>query len=347
MARHLAVRLTVVAIAMLTPCGAAAQAGGARRLAFDSVVGVQDLFHEARDWPTALVFDPFLSAQITNGLQAALRPKFWRLNGEWELVLDQASVQYEGHWGSNWRVEAGRFPSPIGLGMTENRSNVNAGVMWWHRPYYMPLPSLGVDAPRLSLVSAIYPDGVVVSTSAEHWDARAAALDMAPVQFWRGETGTDRNLNLVYGAGITPIQGLRVGIATAHGDLTDAPAGHYRMFNVEGEYAFGYTRISGEWTHDRFDLSSGEFSAHGWTMQVQQTLTPRLFAHARATTIESPEATRDGTVSRTFRAIDTTVGFRLTPEFTARFGYSVLRTWNAAPLDHHAGVSFMWSRRWW
>lgn len=332
-------------LAWATPV--AAQFGGSRRVAIDTVIGAQDIFLETRDWPTAVVFDPFVSAQVLPGVQAAVRPKFWRMNGAWELALDQASVQYERHWGSNWRIEAGRFPSPIGLGMTENRSNINPGVLWWHRPYYMPLPGLGAGAPRVSLVSAIYPDGVIVSTSTDHWDARAAVVNRPPVEFWHGETGADRRANTIAGVGVTPRAGLRVGVAMAQGDLTDAPLGDYRMVNLEAEYAFGYTRISGEWTRDVFDVAAGRQVARGWTLQAQQTIAPRVFAHARATVIESPEVTAGGAPLRTFRSIDTTLGYRLNADVTARIGYSAVRAWTGGPLDHQAGLSLMWARRWW
>jgi hypothetical protein len=321
---------------------------GSRRVAFDTVVGVQDIFAETRDWPTAVVLDPFVGIEIVPHLQAAVRPKVWRLNGEWELVLDQASVQYAFHAGSNWRVEAGRFPSPIGIGMTENRPNINPSVLWWHRPYYMPLPRLGSGAPMVSLVAATYPDGVAVATSSDHWDLRGALVNKAPVAFWQGESGADPKVNTIIGAGITPRQGLRVGVGTAWGDLTDADAGRYRMVNVEGDYSVGYTRVSGEITRDRFEMPGGTHVAWGWTLQAQQTLTPRLYAHARATDIHAPVlAAGLSPRTQTYRSIDTTVGFRVDPEVTLKVGYSAVATWGASQVDHQAGVSLMWSRRWW
>ena len=72
---------------------AAAQSSGSRRLALDTVIGVQDLFDTARDWPTVGMFDTYTSAEIGRGLQLSVRPKVWRLNGEWDLVIDQASLQ--------------------------------------------------------------------------------------------------------------------------------------------------------------------------------------------------------------------------------------------------------------
>ncbi len=328
-----------------TPAGA--QSSGARRLALDTVIGVQDLFDTARDWPTVGMFDTYASAEIGRRLQISVRPKIWRLNGEWDLELDQASVQYSFQKGSNWRVEAGRFPSPIGRGMTENRSNVNGSVLWWHRPYYMPLPSLGLDAPMVSLISAVYPNGVLVTTSGDWWDARAALVDEAPVRFWQGDAGTDRRPNAIVGAGVTPRQGLRGGVATSWGDLTETPAGRYRMVNVEAEYAFAYTRISGEWTRDRFEMPGADHTARGWTLQAQQTLTPRLFAHARTTTIRSPEVMGvQAPRERTFRSIDTTVGYLIDADLTLKGSYSAVKN-GLAPVDHQAGVSLMWARRWW
>jgi hypothetical protein len=344
-----AIRTVLLALLLALPASVAAQDGGSRRVAIDTVIGVQDVFAETRDWPTVLMFDPFISAEVHRHTQVAVRPKFWRLNGEWALVLDQASVQHEFRRGSNWRIEAGRFPSPVGLGMTQNRANVNPSVYWWHRPYYMPLPSLGSREPMVALVSATYPTGVLVSTSGDAWDARAALVDTAPVQFWQDEAArTDARVNAVVGGGFRPRQGLRLGAATAWGDLTRGAGGQYRMLNVEGEYAFGYTEMSGEWTLDRFDLATGRHTAWGWTLQATQTMTPRLFAHSRATVMGAPQVKDNGaSIRRSFRSIDTTVGYRLDAELTLRVGYSALRSFTAARTDHQAGLSLVWSRRWW
>lgn len=337
-----------VAATVLLPVASAHAQTTSRRVALDTVIGVQDIFDSTRDWPTVGVFDTYASAELARRLQVSVRPKFWRLNGEWDLVLDQASLQYSFRRGTNWRIEAGRFPSPVGLGMTENRSNVNGSVLWWHRPYYQPLPMLGVGAPMVSLISAAYPNGVLVTTSSDRWDARAAVVDKAPVEFWSGDTGASRHPNVIVGAGVTPRQGLRAGAATSWGDLMkSATGGGYRQINVEGEYAFGYTRLSGEWTRDRFDVPRGRFTAWGWTMQAQQTFTPRLFAHARTTAIHSPEILGvPEPRERHFQSLDATVGYYVDPEVTLKVSYSAVRN-GRVPVDHQAGVALMWARRWW
>jgi hypothetical protein len=325
-----------------------------RRVAVDTVIGTQDYVDDDGTSPAQYVVDAFTTAQIRPHWQVSFRPKVWRTRGDWEGLVDQLSVETDFRRGSNWRIEVGRFPMPIGLGMTENRADLNAGMIWWHRAYYMPLPSLGADVPRVSLVSAVYPEGVQVSTSGAHWDARGALVDRAPVQFWHAAPGSTRGPNGVAGGGVTPWQGFRLGAGVAWGqfaDATDARGGlDYRMASVEGEYAFGYTKISGEWTHDRFETVAGDRISKGWTLQAQQTLTPRIFVHVRASGITSPEVSRSvpaTTIDRAYRSIDTTIGYRLTPQFTLRLGHTAMRGFTSQDYDQQVGFSFMWTRRWW
>lgn len=347
----------VVVLTCAWPAGAQEPGrGGARAVAFDSVVGVQDFWADGGSWPAQVVFDVSGTVEVARGVQATFRPKIWRIRGDWRTLVDQASVRYEFRRASNWRVEAGRFPSPVGLGMTENRPNLNPGVVWYQRPYYQPLPSLGTGAPRLSLVSAVYPYGAQVSTSTGRWDARAAVLDRAPIEFWVQDRGVPHRANVVLGGGLTPRQGIRVGAASAVGRLpapaaalaAGTPGWSYRLLNVEAEAAVAYTKISAEWTDDRIDLPGGPRSATGWAVQGRQTLTPRLFAHARVTHVSAPAAAAGGTsVTHESRAVDTTVGFLATPEIVIRVGHAAIRSFTTPETDHQVGLSMMWSRRWW
>ena len=122
------------------------------------------------------------------------------------------------------------------------------------------------------------------------------------------------------------------------------------MANIEAEYAFGHTRISGEWTRDTFESLASDRVAHGWTLQAEHALSPRVFVHARATGVRAPEAAsvRDPEhVTRTFRSLDSTVGFRVTREVTLRAAYTAIRRFDASEVDHQVGVSAFWSARWW
>lgn len=351
MRRACAVLGAITILGMARPAlGQSASGAGERRLAFDLVIGAQDFFRETRNWNAQFIIDPFIELQIRKGLSATVRPKIWRINGAWDTVLDQASVQYQFRAGSEWRIEAGRFPSPIGYGMTENRGNLNGGVIWWHRPYYMPLPLLGPGLPMVSLVSAVYPNGIHAATSTTRWDARVALVDRPPVEFWYGESRGARSPQVIAGGGLTPRQGLRIGTGVATGRLVRtslAPASHYRLVNVEGELSFGYTKISGEWTSDRFRVDSRQSMARGWTLQAQHTITPRLFVHNR-TTAMTASAALGSAVRQTYRSTETTIGYRVDAETTLRVGHAAIKSWSTgAPIDHQVGLSLIWARRWW
>ncbi len=347
--------MAVSLIAFVCAAPVAAQERGARgrrAIALDTVVGVQDFWADAGQWRTQVVFDLASTVEVAGGVQASFRPKLWRVRGEWKTLVDQASIRAEFRRGSNWRLEAGRFASPVGLGLTENRPNLNPGVVWYYRPYYAPLPSLGARAPRMSLVSTVYPYGGQVSTSTGHWDARAAVLDRAPVEFWQQTPGTPRRANVMAGGGITPRQGLRVGVATAAGRLPPAPATAgsgwpYRLLNVEGEFAFARTKVSGEWTRDEFKSPTRSHTATGWTLQGRQTITPRIFAHSRLSAVTAPAAAGTAFVTRTYRSIDTTVGYLVSPDVTVRVGHAALKSYTLTDIDHQFGASLIWTRRWW
>jgi hypothetical protein len=350
MTRPLPVLLVLALAIPITARPASAQISGAsvsRHVAFDTVMGYQDFFREERDWPAQLLVDAYFAVEPRPRWQVSFRPKVWRTQGDWEVMVDQASVRREFRKGSNWRIEAGKFPSIIGYGVMENRPNLNAGVLWWHRPYYMPLPSLGPTMPVVSLVSTTYPWGVQVGTSATHWDARGAIVDRAPVEFWRGDDRASRRPHGVVGGGLTPLPGMRIGAGAAWGQLVRGERhSGYRMLNIEGELAVGYSKVSGEWTTDHFDARGLDATASGWTLQLQHTLTPQLFAHTRVTAIRSSSALGSDT-RRTYRSIDTTIGYRLDPELTLRVAHTAIRSWTVPDIDHQIGVSLMWARRWW
>ena len=351
MTRPLSIPIFLVLVMLIGVRPTAAQAPGAsvsRRVAFDTVIGYQDFFREERDWPAQVLVDAYAAIEPRSQWQVSFRPKVWRTQGEWELIVDQASVRREfRRRSSNWRIEAGKFPSMIGYGVMENRPSLNASVIWWHRPYYMPLPSLGATMPMVSLVSTTYPWGAQIGTSAMHWDARAAVVDRAPVEFWRGDDRASRSPHGVVGGGVTPVPGLRLGAGTAWGQLVNGERDSaYRMVNIEGELALGYSKISGEWTSDRFDARGREATARGWTVQLQHTLTPQVFAHTRVTAIEA-SATLGSDARRRYRSIDTTVGYRLDPDLTLRVAHTALKSWTVSHIDHQVGVSLMWARRWW
>ena len=152
--------------------------------------------------------------------------------------------------------------------------------------YFSPLPSFDYRFDRVQLLSGGYPLGAMASLSSSRWDARAGATDGTPTRS-RRMMSNDRppaQPQFVAGGGIVPIAGLRVGAGFAHGlyraqipesTLPTARSASATIFNLEGEYSIGYTRVVGEWIVDRFESSTTPAVARGYLLEAVRTLSPR------------------------------------------------------------------------
>jgi len=150
---------------------------------------------------------------------------------------------------------------------------------------------------------------------------------------------------------------LRLGVAGAAGnyatrdELRDPPGIDRRltMLSFEGEYAFRYTKLSGELTRESFDAGVARDTAATWFVQGTQILSPRWFVAARQEGTSAPPF--GGALSRgprmIYKTVETAVGFRLSPEVTVRGSFFASKFYTRSDYDHQAGVSFVWSRRWW
>ena len=117
------------------------------------------------------------------------------------------------------------------------------------------------------------------------------------------------------------------------------------VFNLEGEYAVGYTRIAGEWIMDSFETASAPAVARGYLA--------RGGPHAHAAMVYGgPHDARDDaclrgrrsrpqerTAPRTPRSATA-----LTPEITLKAGYQGSRTYTRVDWDHAAAVSIVFGR---
>src|SRR5207247_4436029 len=105
--------------------------------------------------------------------------------------------------------------------------------------------------------------------STTKWDARAAVVTAPPNRMFvlNAPTRNPRSqATFVVGGGMTPRTGLRVGLAYASGDYASASevtgtasnGRHLDMISLEGEFAFAYTRLTGESTHDTLETAAGQ-----------------------------------------------------------------------------------------
>jgi hypothetical protein len=352
---------TVLAACLFVALGSApAQAQTLARFSLDSAVAV-DVFQgqNASDRPN-IVIDVTAVVRLANGWLFYIRPWFRQPRApEWDNEIYQAALQYTRNGRISTRVDAGYLVSPIGLGMLDSRPGVNP-VIGPHFSYVQSMPTFDPGSPRVTPLASSYPLGSQVTISTDGWDVRAAVVNSAPTrQYVINNSGTNPKATpvLVAGGGITPRVGLRFGLAFAQGlyatseETTRKPPEDrsVSLWNVEGEWAFGYTKMSGEVTRDRLQTIAGRETAYGWFVQGQQTLTPRFFVAARQEGGSAPPLRTAAAVGpRTLMHVtEATLGYRLNTDITFRGSFQSRKPYTRQAWDQQAGVSVVWAHRWW
>jgi hypothetical protein len=267
----------------------------------------------------------------------------------------QLQVRYQPSTRVPVRIDAGIISSPLGIIAREMRPDRNP-VIGNPSYYFSPLPSFDGRPDRVQLLSGGYPLGAMASFSGARWDARAGVTDGTPARnrrmMWADRTPA--RAQLVAGGGVTPIAGLRFGFGYAHGVYREAgisgpqaPAASATIFNLEGEYAAGHTRLAGEWVVDTFDTMTTPAVSRGYTVEAVQTLSPRWYAAARSTRTSTPAFVGGTRIQRSNGATEGIVGFRLNTLITLKAGYQGSRSYTAQHWDHAAAVSIVLFKRWW
>jgi len=350
--RALFLAVTLLAVA------AGPAAGQAARIAFEPVVAVDaaagsDVPRSAGVW-----IDLFGAFRVADGLDLIARPVVTRqaFDGEWQTQIYQLGLRYERPGRIGLRLEGGVMPSPIGLGMLENRPDINP-VVSQHSAYYLPLPRGDAVLPRTFLIAGTYPLGAQLTLSARRWDARVALVDSSPA---RGRSfidagGQPRMANVVAGFGVTPRVGLRLGAALAHGGYVAAgEPGSWgadraaTLAQIEAEWAFGYTRLAGEWVRNVMETAWDDAVAQGGWIEVTRTLTPRLFLAARGDAQRYRYGYEYGSgprMSEDYKRFEAVLGLRLTPDLTLRGGYLTRKGYVVSHWDDQVVMSIVWHRK--
>ena len=326
------------------------------RIAIEAVAAVSNSSQAADD--PFVFLDLTTTTRINPSLDIIVRPYARRLpGGDWDLLFYQAEIRYQPT--DRVRVEAGILSSPLGLGTMELRQDLNPGVASVFY-YFSPLPLFDPQADRVQVLSGGYPLGVILSSSGSWWDARGGVVDGTPAKYRKifANNNPAAAPQLIVGGGVTPRVGLRLGAGRRDGNYRSAEdADYYRnpyplpdasatVFNVEGEYAFGYTRLSGEWVLDRFESTTTPAVARSYYLQGVQTLTPRIFATGRVTRVSAPVSIVDHDIRSARSSFELSAGYRLTPQWTLKGGYEASRRFNTNDWAHAATASVVWARRW-
>jgi hypothetical protein len=339
-------------------------AGQASRFTLDVVAATDGVKGSTPRRDVGTWIDIFGAARIADGLDIVARPVISRrpFDGSWQRQIYQLGARYERgtsqDGGLGFRVEAGQLPSPIGLALLENRPDINP-VISQHSAYYVALPRVDPEIPRTFLIAAAYPLGSQITVATRGWDARAAVIDSSPVRGrpFFGANKPPRMANVVAGFGVTPRVGLRLGVAVAHGayaatsEVRDQSRGHREatMWQVEGDWSFGYTRIAGELVRSSLETARANAGVSGGWIEIMQTLTPRLFVAGRADSqqFEYQRPTADSLERQRYERVEAIAGVRISPDFTLRGGYMVRRGYVVSHWDDQVLGSVVWQKKIW
>jgi hypothetical protein len=333
------------------------------RFTGDSVVAIDLFGGENVSNRPQIVIDASAGMRAGEHWQLFVRPWFRKARPNtptgaapaWDAQLYQAGARYERPGAIATRVEFGQIVSPIGMGILDWRPNLNPTIMP-HLSNVVSMPAFDRAIPRQVPVSQQYPLGAVVTLSTNVWDARAAVVNSAPTHGWAiGAANNARQTPVLEGgAGITPTVGLRFGTSFAHGKYAtaaEAPAAAdglmMTLLGGEGEYAFGYTKLTGEVTRTAFETPSGRVLAYEFFIQGVQTISPRWFAAARHEGASAPPLNAAAAGRRPqMKMVEATAGYRVTPAITLRTSYYTRRSYTGASWDHQIGASLVWTERW-
>jgi hypothetical protein len=309
----------------------------------------------------ALILDGTATVKVGQGAVALVRPWFWRRpDGTWTSMWYQLQVRYQSDTHVPFRVDAGIIPSPLGLGTLEMRPDLNPLI---GPPFYyvVPLPRFDLTYDGLQMISGGYPFGATVSVSGSHWDARGGVTSATPARA-RAELkdGTSSAMpQLILGGGITPWPGLRIGGGFGHGQYRSArslpgvssgptliPAADATVTNLEAEYAFGHSRVKGEWVWDRFETTASPKTATAFYVEGMHTFTPRWFGAARVTSVDAPMSPTAPAARGRASVVEANAGYRLSRDFTLRAGYYTQKFYGATAWNNQLCGSVVWARRW-
>jgi len=168
-----------------------------------------------------------------------------------------------------------------------------------------------------------------------------------------GSVNPPRFTNVVFGGGVTPFVGFRVGGSVTRGGWMKAGESFITedrsatVANIETELSFRHTSLAGEWVHDTLETSAslGDRTISGWYVQGMQALAPRWFVAGRVERIRTtlPLAVA---VEQSLESTEQTLGFRITPELTLRVSHRARQPFGGDSFAHTAAVSLVWYKRW-
>jgi hypothetical protein len=351
------VRNAALALLAWLLLGATAAAQEVERLSLDAAVSATQAFGPGAGDRPDIIVDFTATARLGSGWVAYVRPWFRQASTDpYDVAKEiyQAALQHERSGRISTRFDAGYILTPIGIGMMDMRPDSNP-VATTHLSYVIPMPPFEFGAPASWAVASSYPLGAVLTASTRKWDARGGLMASPPNRMYvlgSSDPNPKTRPFAVIGGGVTPRTGLRIGAAFGAGqyatrsEITSPATGgrDLRMLAFEGEWAFGYTKITAEWTSSRIETRNGMVNAREWFVQGAHTLSPRWFVGGRRESADAPASPIFGP-KPTLRVAEAALGYRLSRDLILKNAVAARKTYYSPGTDTQYAVSLVWAKR--
>ncbi len=241
-----------------------------------------------------VVLDATATVRMTDTLDVIVRPWIRRLpGGDWSKEMYQLQVRYQPATRVPLRIDAGIISSPLGIIALEMRPDRNpfigiAVVLFLAAALVRrQVRSRAAPVGRLSLGRDGEPLGTEVGCARRgHRRHAGAEPEDDVVESPAGRAAARRRRRRHADPRPPSRRRLRARHLSRPDydglDLARAAdrAASATVFNLEGEYAVGYTRIAGEWILDSFETATTPAVARGYLLEAVRTLTPRWYSPA-------------------------------------------------------------------
>jgi hypothetical protein len=350
------------------------------RVGADTVISADGLF-EHDETSGGLTIDMLGGWKVASRLDVLARPVVSKRSDDtWEANLYQLAMRYSRPGAVRMQVEGGFLPSPIGILPLEARADQNP-VIIPATSYEASLPTFEAGTPTVQLTSANYPLALQVTTSATHWDLRAAVLGSSPSRV-RPLTGEDRppsSPQIAFGGGVTPHIGLRLGGSFSHGryakasEVADPPTGDRMatLIGLDADYSVGFTRVYADFVHGSYDRVTDGVATTALTLTAVRTLTPHWYLAARGSRQTTSDMLKQKEYGHHYYSysgyygsgggekewedigaanaltVQAVAGYRFSADLTFRAGYAGYRQFGSDELEHGFACSVVWAHRWW
>jgi len=256
--------------------------------AYKTDAGSYSLSRNNGDLSTTARLQLWSAWQVSPGLQMYARGELESYDAgaerETESAIRQIALRYSGNSASFYFIEVGKLLPPIAIASARQLSTQN--------------PLIG----QPNFLYAAYPLGIQVMGSAGWFDYRAALVDLPAIDPEYLPAGPTSSFRPDLGFGVTPLTGLRFGVAYTKGPYLSRsldgllpPGSRWNDFDqqlraFEFQFSRGYAELNSELVRGEYEipLQSKPMDVTDYFLEFKYTLTPRFYGALRFERNEYP-----------------------------------------------------------